>query len=294
VGGVGSRSGAGRSRPLALAALLALTGCAGGPAAELSYAPAPPPTVATTTTIPVDPGIEDLMAGAGMTEQGRRLFLLADPRIEDHDTLSQTCQSVDVTGGPRGSHTYGCVADGRIHVRAFTAPEIRDLSYVVAAHELLHVVYRRMPAADRIPINAELDGARAGNALLEERLAVYSALAEDTRNEVHSVLGTEFAELSPALEAHFAQYFDRGLVLAAFHRTLGGREATIRTLEARVRDTEAQIEPLEARMSALQAAGDIRGYNANVPVINALVAEHNAALRELRERVEEYNTLLAS
>ncbi|MDQ4097423.1 MAG: hypothetical protein M3144_06105, partial [Actinomycetota bacterium] len=147
---------------------------------------------------------------------------------------------------------------------------------------------------DRVRIDAELDAARVGNAILEERLEVYTAVAEDTRNEVHAVLGTEFADLSPALEAHFAQYFDRRLVLAAFQRTLGEREAAIRTLEARVRDTEAQIEPLEARMNALQAAGDIRAYNANVPVINALVAEHNAALRELRQRVEEYNTLLAS
>jgi hypothetical protein len=285
-----------RSSAFALTVLLALAGCdGGGPTAELSQAPSPPPpTVATTTTIPVDPGIEDLMVGAGMTAPARRLFLLAGPQIEDHDSLAQSCLSVDIDGGPRGSHTYGCVADGRIHVRAFTAPEIRDLSYVVAAHELLHIVYRRMPAADRARINAELDAARAGNALLEERLAVYTEVAEDTLNEVHSVLGTEFAGLSPALEEHFAQYFDRSLVLAAFQRTLGEREATIRALEARVKDTEAQIAPLEDRMSALQAAGDVRGYNANVPVINALVAEHNAALQELRERVEEYNSLLAS
>ena len=293
--GVWTRPPAARRRvTAAVVALIALAGCArvqGG--ATLSGSPTTA-AVAATTTLPVDPGIEDLMVGAGMTDRGRRLFLQAQPSIEDRDTLAQSCAGVDSTGGPEGSHTFGCVADGRVHVRAFGAPEIRELSYVVAAHELLHLVYRRMVAAERGQIDAELDAARAGNAVLEERLQVYAAAGEDTRNEVHSVLGTEFSGLSPVLETHYTQYFSRDQVLAAFQRTLGGREEAIRTLQAKVDDTEALIEPLESRMNALEAAGDLRTYNANVPVINALVADHNAALRQLRQQVDEYNALLAS
>lgn len=280
---------------LALLALLALLGaCARAePTAELSE-PARATSTPVVTTVPVDPAIEALMVGAGMTEQARRLFLQTSPTIEDNATLAQTCRGVDAAGQPGNSHTYGCLADGRIHIRSFSVPEMRELSYVVAAHELLHVVYRRMTAAERARIDAELDAARAGNGILEARLEVYTTVAEDSLNEVHSIVGTEFAELSSVLEEHYGAYFDRGRILGAFQRTLGEREEVIRALEATVSDTEAQIESLEARMDAYRAAGDLRSYNANVPVVNALVAEHNAALRELRQRVDEYNQLLAS
>jgi hypothetical protein len=295
------------SRPAArvlavVAALVALAGCGGsGPGADLSGAPRPASTLGargapstTATTVAVDPAIADVMAGAGMTDEGRRLFLQAQPSLEDHDGILQSCVGADATGGPEGAHTFGCVADGHIHVRTFTAPEIRDLTYVVAAHELLHVVYGRMAPAERARIDAELDSARSGNTVLEERLAVYAAVDEDSRNEVHSVLGTEFANLSPVLEDHYSRYFDRARVLAAFARTLGQREEAIRGLEATVKDTEAQIEPLEAQMDAFKAAGDLRDYNAQVPVVNALVSQHNAALDDLQSRVNEYNNLLAS
>lgn len=284
-----------------VAALVALAGCGGpGPSAELSGPPgaAPrslaPDVTSGFATAPVDPALADVMAGAGMTDEGRRLFLQAQPSLEDRDQLVRSCVGVDATGGPEGSHTFGCVVDGAIHVRTFGAPELHDLAYVVAAHELLHVVYGRMDPAERARIDAELDAARAGNAVLEERLAVYVAMDEDTRNEVHSVVGTEFAGLSPMLEQHFSEYFDRARVLDAFARTLGGREDAIRGLEATVKDTEAQIDPLESQMDALKASGDLRGYNADVPVVNALVSRHNAALDDLRARVDEYNTLLAS
>ena len=285
-----------------VAALVALGGCRpSGPGAQLSSSPgatpssaSEPPSSRAATSVPVDPAIGEVMDGAGMTDVGRRLFLQSQPSLEDHDHLLQSCVGVDATGGPEGAHTFGCVEDGTMHVRTFSAPEIRDLTYVVAAHELLHVVYARMAPAERARIDAELDAARAGNSVLEERLAVYAAVDEDSHTEVHSVLGTEFANLSPTLEEHYSLYFDRARVLDAFARTLGQREDAIRGLEATVKDTEAQIEPLEAQMDALRAAGDLRSYNADVPVVNALVSQHNAALDELHTRVDEYNNLLAS
>ena len=86
---------------------------------------------------------------------------------------------------------------------------------------------------------SELNAARAANPALEERLEVYKEAGEDTPDEVHSLLGTEFAGLSPALEAHYAKYFDRNLVLDAFRRSLGDREDEIRALQARVDELEA-------------------------------------------------------
>ena len=250
-------------------------------------------TVAPATpaaTIPVDAVIDDLIDGAGMTDLGRRLFLSASPSVENQDTLAQSCAAVHVGAGIEGSHTFGCLIDGTIHLRTFP-PQVGDLIYVVAAHELLHVAYGQLTRSERLALGSELEAARAGNEVLEERLEVYASVDEDTPNEVHSLLGTEFADLSPTLEAHFAKYFDRTRVRAIFQRTLGDREDEIRELKASITRMEASLDAIQAELDAQDAAGDIEGYNANVARFNVLVAEHNAAVREVNRLVDEDNRL---
>ncbi len=249
-----------------------------------------PGPVATTTPEPLDPALEDLVAGAGMTDLGRQLFLSATPTVEDPATLVQSCAAVDATAGPDGAHTFGCLIDGQIHLRSFP-PEVQDLVYVVAVHELLHVVYGRLTRAERASLIPELEAVRQGNAVLEERLEVYAAVAEDTPNEVHSLLGSEFADLTPVLEAHYARYFDRARVLDVFQRTLGDREDEIRALKVSIESMEARLDAIQAQLDAQEAVGDIEGFNANVATFNALVAEHNAAVRRVNTLVDEDNRL---
>lgn len=272
-----------------LVALVALGGCTAdrGPAGLMGSGV----VTTTTTTIPVDPAIEDVIAGAGMTDLGRELFLSADPTVEDSDTLARSCADVDVSAGPDGSHTFGCLIGGRIHVRSFPDPETSDLIYVVAVHELLHVVFGRLSRSERLALEPALQAARQGNALLEERLEVYAAVAEDTPNEVHSLLGTEFSGLGPVLETHYARYFDRARVLRVFQATLGDREDEIRALKASIDNMEAQLNDIQAELDRQDAVGDVVGYNANVVRFNALVSEHNAAVRQVNALVDEDNRL---
>ncbi len=282
----------------AVAAVVALTlvlaGCgSGGGRDDAADPPQADPPASVTTAPPkpaADPGIEDLMVSTGMTPRARRTFTKADPRIEDASTLAQTCADViDSAPGSSRSHTYGCVVDGTIHVRTFSEPEVQNLIYVSAAHELLHVVYVQLPRGERESLDSELNAARAANPVLEERLEVYKKAGEDTPDEVHSLLGTEFPGLSPALEAHYAKYFDRNLVLDAFRRSLGDREEEIRALEARIDDLAAQLTDLKATMDAQEIDGNLRAYNANVSRYNDLVNEHNDAVALSREKVETYN-----
>ncbi len=271
---------------VALAAILA--GCtAGGPESEPSRAPV------TTTTAPVDPAIRDLMDGAGMPPAAQRVFVAASPALEDKATLALSCAGLG-TSASGTAHTYGCVVRGKIHVRLFAAPEMHDMIYVVAAHELLHVVYGQLTTGDRVRLDDELLAARAGNPVLDDRLRVYSASADDTPDEVHSVLGTEFAGLAPDLEAHFSRYIDRPLVLAAFARTLGDREEAIRRLETSVDEMKDRLDNMSVEMEVLRAAGDLRTFNARVPAYNALVRQYNAAVDTLKAKVAEHKALVSS
>jgi len=235
-----------------------------------------------------------LAATTTMTERARRVFLAASPAIEDRATFGANCgidKRTDAPGGVR-THTHGCYVSGRIHLRAPDRAEARDLLYVVAAHELLHAVYASLAPADRARIDAELTAARAGNERLEERLRPYGSTPTLT-NEIHSILGSEFDDLSPALEAHYAQYFaNRAAVVAARQRTLGSREDEIRRLKAEVDDLDARVTALRETQEQLRASGDIRGYNANVPVVNGLIGRYNARIEALNAQIDEYNGLL--
>jgi len=228
-----------------------------------------------------------------MTEQGRRTFLAADPKIEDATTLAGTCGADSQPESPEAAqvHTQGCYVNGRIHLLADRG-QGRELLYVVATHELLHAVYAALGPEERARIDAETEAARAGNERLEERLRPYGT-GPTLRNEIHSILGSEFAGLSPALEAHYAEYLgDRGRVVAARRRVLGDREDRIRTLKAQVGQLDDRIISLKDASAALRARGDIRGYNANVAVINGLISRYNAEAADLNARIDEYNALL--
>jgi hypothetical protein len=290
-----------RTRLSIVAVVLALaTACAAPAGDDIGLPPVPstaestttlPPT---TTTTPVPADVADLAATTTMTERARRVFLAAEPAIEDPTTFARNCglhEAADVPGQPR-THTQGCYFAGRIHLLAPDRPEARELLYVVAAHELLHAVYADLRPAERARIDAELEAARVGNERLEERLRPYASSPTLT-NEIHSILGSEFAGLSPALEAHYAQFFvDRAAVVAARQRTLGGREDEIRRLKAEVDDLDARITTLKADQETLRATGDFRSYNAYVGVVNGLIDRYNASIRTLNALIQEYNSLL--
>ena len=276
-----------------------VAGCT-GPTADRVARPAPTTTTVapttTTTTTPVAADVQDLIATTTMTDRARRTFLAADPAVEDLATFVRNCE-VDVR--PEGSseprtHTQGCFINGRIHLLAPDRAEARDLLYVVAAHELLHAVYAGLGPSDRSRIDAAVEAARVGNERLDERLKPYGS-TPTLDNEVHSILGSEFDGLSDALEAHYAQFFANRATLVAFRqRTLGAREDEMRRLKADADDLEGRIKSLESGQDALEAANDIRAYNANVPVINGLIAHYNAQVEALNTRIDEYNSLLGA
>lgn len=250
-------------------------------------------TTTTTTPIRLPADVESLMASTGMTERARRLFVAARPEVESPARFARSC------GGAEGTvveepnvHTRGCFVGGRIHLRASERAEAGDLLTVVAAHELLHAVYASLSPGERARIDPELEVARTGNTRLEERLRPYGG-GPTLANEVHSILGSEFDGLSPALEAHYALYFaDRSRITAARQRTLGAREDEIDRLKAVVADLDGRIRALQATQDRLLAAGDIRAYNANVAAINALIDRHNSSVDALNALIADYNSLL--
>lgn len=282
---------------MVLTVATACSGTAAGPAGRTTEPPATEATTSSTSTTLAPPAdVQELIAGTTMTERAKRLFLAATPAIEDAASFVRNCglEPRSDTGAGSRTHTQGCFVAGRIHLLAPDRPEGHDLLYVVAAHELLHAVYAELRPAERATIDAELTAARAGNDRLEERLQAYGS-TPTLLNEMHAILGSEFEGLSATLEAHYAQFFsNRAAVVAVRQRILGSREDEIRRLRADADALDARIEALKADQEQRRIAGDVRGYNANLPVVNGLIDRYNTQVDRLNALIDEYNDLLGS
>lgn len=284
-----------------LVALILVAGCSAAPAPPNGSAAAPTattttPTATTTTTALVAADLADIITATTLTERGRRIFLAASPQIEDATTFARNCGVDAVTESPDEPqvHTQGCYVNGRIHLLASDRAEARELLHVVAAHELLHAVYGSLGPAERSRVDAELTAARVGNDRLEERLLPYGG-GPTLENEIHSILGSEFGGLSAPLEAHYARYFvDRNLIVGARQRALGAREDEISRRKSEVAALDGRITALKDGQEALRSGNQIVTYNANVAVINGLVARYNAEVEELNALIAGYNALLGS
>jgi hypothetical protein len=143
---------------------------------------------------------------AGLSANGRRLLYRTNPTFTDLASVQKAC---DV-------ERLGCI-DSQGHAFILDTADKHDRAIVTAAHEMLHLAYRRLSEQQKAELAPLLDQAIADNAAegLSDELADEKTL-DDRRDEAHSLLATEYHDLPPGLEDYYRQYFtDRTKVLAA-------------------------------------------------------------------------------
>jgi cell division protein FtsB len=243
----------------------------------------------------------------GMSDAGRLIFLASTPAIEDADRFNDDC-SVESEG------TLGCFDGTDIYIYAVTDPRLQGTIEVTGAHEMLHAAYLRLSTQERAEVDALVADA-------VETLPPDDPVFDDMKlypesqwpDEWHSRLGTEFADLSPALEAHYARYFDdRSLVLALD----AASTALLDQLEAQLDELADRVAALDAEVGDRSEAYDaaLKAYTADVAAFNekaddggfgsqdefdaaraALVARQEQLQQErseLNARIDEYNDLV--
>lgn len=215
------------------------------------------------------PAISDYAARSTMTEEGRFLFYASRPSIASGTEFDTACATHQ-----EGVGILGCYlpADRSIHLFDVTDPRLDGLEDVVAAHEMLHAAWDRMSADERAKLAPLLEAEVAklsDDTALAETLAFYATAEPGERlNELHSILGTEYPDLSPQLEAHYAEYFSDRKAVTAMHDTSN----------AVFVEQAAQIAALVAQIDAL-AAGidtDYAAYNAGYDQLTADVRSFNS------------------
>lgn len=203
---------------------------------------------------------------AAFTREGNFLFYATQPVLTTQEEFNTGCPRQEV-----GSPILGCyTGEGRIYIYDITDPRLDGMEEVTAAHEMLHAVWARLSKKAQEALTNQLTTAYAeiNDADLTERMEYYERTEPgEFVNELHSILGTEFAALSPELEAHYAKYFDRSAILAlhdsyssvydALYARADELYAEMNTLSTSIEDRLSVYNQESAQLSA-----DIAVFNA--------------------------------
>jgi hypothetical protein len=262
---------------------------------------------------PPSAAVVEIAERTAMNETGRRIFYASIPQLNDATDFNNNCSGFEGT-----MIILGCYVNERIYVFDITDAQVAPAKYFTAAHEMLHAAYARLSEDERVRVNnllnAEYD--RLNDPELIETMAGYDVMEPGQRdNELHSIIGTEYAALSPELEEYYARYFTDQDVVAGmaeqYKKIFRDIKAQRDALEAEMTAEEQAITVAEnnylAEADALSAA--ITSFNscANQPGCFATQAQFdaqrtallnrqaalNTQLNNLNARVENYNNLVA-
>jgi hypothetical protein len=240
-------------------------------------------------------GIAAIEPRLGLTEGARAIFYRSQPQLDAKVAFNSDCQT------SQGELELGCYYRDRIYIlqieNASLAPEMQ----VVTAHELLHAAWQRLSSNERASLTTQLEQAYASlnDADLKARMADYAKSEPGQEaNELHSILGTEQVQLSPALEQYYARYFTSRAQITAAHAAYEGvfnsRRAELEQELATIRTLKGQLATVNRQLDSYKAAGQIDQYNALVPRQNQLVDGINTRIDTYRVGVDEYNALSRS
>jgi hypothetical protein len=227
-----------------------------------------------------DPVAVDYVLGAKMTSAGARAFLRADPAFVSKGFIQSRCAASADDG-----QLQGCFTGDRIYLIDLSQQEIRPEVSVTAAHEMLHAVWEKLPDEERKRLTGLLEALARRYPELQKEAASYEGSSRV--NEMHSIAGTELADVGGELERHYAKYLtDRGLIVQR-HLTY---QKTLDDLGVEIDRLKDELTALERRGNALLASGDIDAYNAFVDEYNrrvpGLVADINTKVRRFNQLTE--------
>ena len=256
--------------------------------------------------------IAQLAKDTRMTPYAERLFYVNQPTLDDKEAFNVNCAGImaeaSVLGCYRGDR-------GGIHIYRITDERLAGVEEVTAAHEMLHQAYDRLNPRERERINTLLQDYYEhdlDDASVREKLELYRDGGIKTLvNEMHSIFGTEIAELPPELEEYYTQYFTDRQQVVGFRQQ---SRAAFDEYRGQIRDFDDRLQNLQQQIDATQAAlerqlADINSmreqmdrdleadrvaeYNVQVEPFNQLVESYNGQLQQARALVDEYNQVVA-
>lgn len=257
--------------------------------------------------------IAQLAVEDGMTNYAKKLFYINHPQLDGKASFNQACPNGDATQ----SIVLGCYHSNQqgIFLLNVTDPRLQGVEQVTAAHETLHSAYDRLSGSQRRKIDTMLNDYYRydlTDQTIKNEIAIYQKTEpRDVTNEMHSVFGTEVAQLPAPLEQYYKTLFTNRAQIVAYanqyQAEFTSRQATVSQDDAQLSALQAQILSGEASLKtklatinaeqqtlAAQRSTNVTAYNAAVPGFNALVDSYDQEVRSVQALVTQYNQLVVA
>lgn len=212
--------------------------------------------------------IEGYMDRSTMSDHGRFLFLASQPVVAGTDEFNNVCANHEEGSGVLGCYTS---RDKVITLFDITDPQLDGMEEVVAAHEMLHAAWDRMGVDEQQHLETLLEAEYAklsDDTEFMARMEIYARTEPGERdNELHSIIGTEVADLDPELEEYYDRYFTDRAALVALHEK---SSAVFAQLEAQTAALVAEIDQLKTEIES-----DLAAYNSGYDQLNADITSFN-------------------
>lgn len=251
--------------------------------------------------------VVQLAADTTMTPQASHLFYVNRPVIQDKNSFNISCPN----NGGEQTIVLGCYRGRQSGIFLYTVsdPQLNGVMQVTAAHEVLHAIYERLSPKKRDQVNKLLEDFYH-NDLTDKRLldtieAYKKSEPNDVINEMHSIFGTEAANLSPALEEYYSQYFsNRGRIVSYsghYEAAFTSRKAQADSILQQAKDIEAQLGALKTQIDTQEAdlktkrltIDSQRSSTTDIGAFNAQVRAYNSQLAQYKGNIDTYNQLVA-
>ncbi len=242
-----------------------------------------------------------------MSEYGRRLFYINDPKLQTKKDFYKSCENSEIV-------VLGCYKPLQgIYVLKVTEEQLAGIEEVTAAHEMLHAAYDRLSYNEKQRINQLLNDtySNLSKDSIKEKISLYQENGADINNELHSILGTEVADLPAELEVYYQQYFNnrsgvvalsdqfqnvftsRRLKVEELDKQLASIEHQVKTNNQKLLDLEAAINQEALRLEELLSQNKIEQYNAAVTEYNNSLVPYRQLQSETRNLIAQYKQILA-
>lgn len=232
--------------------------------------------------------VQQYVTESDMSDEGKFLFYASQPTIQSNPTFNSTCSNVEEDFGVLGCYFP---SEKSIYLFDVTDDRLAGIEQVVAAHEMLHAAWDRTSVAEQALLTPLLEAEAArmkDDPEFATTLEFYAKTEPGERsNELHSIIGTEFSDLGPELEEHFAEYFTDRSVVVALH------EKSNAVFTAQQDASKKLVEKLDALRTSID--DDYSSYNSGYDSLNRDIDDFNARADNGDFRsVEQFNNERAS
>jgi len=212
------------------------------------------------------PEIAQIANDVGLNENGRFYYFASRPELDFAKEFNGECRSRE-----QGNAILGCYKNQRIYIYNVNDERLNGLKEVTAAHEMLHAAYERLPESDKKAVNTllEKEYRKNSDAEFSKRMDYYKRNQPgEEYNELHSIIGTEFADISPQLEDYYKRYFNNRSQVVALHSKYSDKFKELKRGSASLRK-ELENLSISINNASLKYNKDISNLNSEINTFNS-------------------------